>query len=255
MRPSEERPRAIPSFLEGFCEFPCIRCCWQHLQPHKFQDVSTQWAADRTINTIGCRRHNGPYANWLRHESPVARYRTTLCPSWKQCLQAPSCTKEGHTLQRRRSKAWGQLHLFVRATNLLAVNTRPARNAELDLLSSPRARCGAAKEKERRAHLEFSTATPNPVAFSIVGNFFKNQGQLQAFCCLLQWSNCLLPALQFWNAIVLCQAAVQEATPACIQILDQVARLVRGSLAAVRRGSPHTHFTIRPLSSWSEQVA
>ena len=145
MRPSEERPRAIPSFLEGFCEFPCIRCCWQHLQPHKFQDVSTQWAADRTINTIGCRRHNGPYANWLRHESPVARYRTTLCPSWKQCLQAPSCTKEGHTLQRRRSKAWGQLHLFVRATNLLAVNTCPARNAELELLSSPRARCGAAR--------------------------------------------------------------------------------------------------------------
>ena len=60
MRPSEERPRAIPSFLEGFCEFPCIRCCWQHLQPHKFQDVLTQWAADRTINTIGCRRHKGP---------------------------------------------------------------------------------------------------------------------------------------------------------------------------------------------------
>ena len=52
-------------------------------------------------------------------------------------------------------------------------------------------------EKEGRAHLEFSTATPNPVAFSIVGNFFKNQGQLRVFCCLLQWSNCLLPALQF----------------------------------------------------------
>ena len=93
------------------------------------------------------------------------------------------------------------------------------------------------------------------VAFSIVGNFFKNQGQLRVFCCLLQWSNCLLPALQFWNAIVLCQAATQEATPACLQIRHQIARLVRGSLAAVRRGSPHTHFTIRPLSSWSEQVA
>ena len=95
------------------------------------------------------------------------------------------------------AKHEGSYNLFVHATSLLAVNTGPARNAKLDLLSSPRARCGAAKEKERRAHLEFSTATPNPVAFSIVGNFFKNQGQLRVFCCLLQWSNCLLPALLF----------------------------------------------------------
>ena len=101
---------------------------------------------------------------WLQHKSPPARYRTTLCSSWKPGLPSVSCEYVSN------------------------------RNAEKRLLSSPRARCSTANKD-----LTASKATQPCRLFlsSYDAHAFKQFDRKLRWLCIMHDALCLSSHLPY----------------------------------------------------------